>query len=203
MSPLPAMSSPGRDLYERLSPLAAYDEENDYAFAVLCGAIGAMWEQVAYLSEDRDERPGWAVMVDVETAPAYALPWLATHAGVKLTKGATEDVQRDEVRRRSGVARGRPASMRAKIATTLTGDNPSAQIIERAGGSAWQIVVRTRTDQTPDPAATFAAATSEKPGGDVLTHVVGDDVLWEEATLDWDAVDPGVTWDTVTLGDVT
>ncbi len=199
--PLSAMGSVALDLYERLAPLASLDPANDYAFACLCGAIGAMYQQVADLSEDRDDRPGWAVMVDVETAPGYALPWLAAHAGVKLTKGATEDVQRDEVRRRSGVARGRPASMIAKAKTTLTGTQ-EVRLTERAG-SAWQIVVHTRVDETPDPDATLAALMSEKPGGDVLTHIIGDAPLWGEATRTWSAVSAGVTWDNVTLSDVT
>lgn len=196
--PLPVMSPPGLDLYERLSPLAALDETNDFAFAVVCGAVGAMWAQVAYLSEDRDERPGWAVMVDVETAPVYALPWLAAHAGVKLTLGATEDAQRDEVRRRSGVARGRPASMIAKAQSTLTGAK-TVRLQERAG-SAWGIVVHTATAETPDPAATLAALMSEKPGGDILTHIVGDGVLIDEGTRTVDAA--SATIDAAVLADV-
>ncbi len=195
------MGSVAADLYGRLAPLAALDEDNDHAFAVLCGAIGAMWQTVADLSEDRDGRPGWAGMSDVELAPGYALPWLATHAGVKLTQGATEDAQRDEVRRRSGVARGRPASMIAKAKTTLTGAQ-EVRLTERAG-SAWQIVVHTRVDETTDADATLAALMSEKPGGDVLTHIVGDAPLWGEATRAWSAVSAGVTWDNVTLSDVT
>jgi hypothetical protein len=193
------MGSVGVELYEANEPLAYADELNDWALAALCESIGAMWQAVADLSEDRDGRPGWAVLVDVETTPDNALPFLAQIPGVKLTHGATAVVQRDEVRRRSGQARCRPASMRLEAEPTLTGTQ-SVRILERVT-SAWTLTVITRTSETPDPAATLAALMRQKVGGDVLTHIVSDAPIIDEGTRTIDAA--AGTIDTATVANIT
>lgn len=181
MSQAPVMGTVGEALHDALLPLAYADEDNGYVFAHLCEAIGLMYQQVADLSEDQDDQPGWAALVDVELAPDYALPWLAQIPGARITAGAPGDVVRGEVRRRSGQARGRPASMIARAQTTLTGAR-TVRLLERAGGFAWRLTVLTRTSETPDPAATLAALMSEKPIGIVLTHVVSDAPIVDEIT---------------------
>lgn len=197
--PLPAMNSVGADLYDRLAPLASLDAANAYSFAHLCNAIGLAWLQVADLSEDRGARPGWAGLVDVETSPANALAWLAQIVGIHVTKGATEAVQRAEVRRHAGAARGRPASMIAEVQATLTGTK-TVRLLERTS-SAWTFTVITRTSETPDPAATLAAAMRQKPGGDVLTHIVSDAPVIDEGVR---TIDAGAgTLDGATVADVT
>jgi hypothetical protein len=200
VSPLPAMGSIGAELYAANEPLAYADPSNDYGLAVLCGAIGAMWQAVADLSEERDGRPGWANLVDVETSPTDALPWLAQIPGVELTAGATPAQQRDEVRRRSGQARCRPASMRDEAKLTLSGTNPQVRIVERTT-SAWTLTVITRTSETPNPAATLAALLRQKVGGDVLTHVVSNAPIIDEWTRTLDATTAVI--DSLTIADVT
>jgi hypothetical protein len=199
MSPVPAMGSIGTELYEANESLAYADADNDYAFAVLCGAVGAMWQAVADLSEDRDGRPGWAVLVDVETSPADALPWLAQIPGVDLTQGAPALQQRDEIRRRSGQGRCRPAAMREEAAPTLSGTK-TIRILERAS-SAWTLTVITRTSETPNPAVTLAALLRQKVGGDILTHIVSDAPIIDEWTRTINATT--ATIDSLTLADVT
>lgn len=141
------MGSVGSELYEALAPLAGKDEANGYALAHICEAVGRMRQLVSDLSEDQGNRPGWTGLVDVETSPAVALPWLAQIPGVKLTKGASEDVQRDEIRVRAGQARGRPAAMIAKVKATLSGTQ-TVRLIERAG-SPWRIEIIVRPDEAP------------------------------------------------------
>lgn len=199
MSPMPAMGSIGAELYAANEPLAYADPINDYALAILCGAIGAMWQQVADLAEERDGRPGWSPLVDVETSPGYALPWLAQIPGVQLTTGEAEAEQRDEVREHAGEARGRPASMRAAGAKTLTGTK-TVRIVERTT-SAWTLTAITRTSETPSPAATLAALMSQKVGGDILTHVVSDAPVIDEWTRTINATT--ATIDSLTVADVT
>jgi hypothetical protein len=193
------MGSVGAELLDANEPLAFDDPANGWAFGHLCQAIGLMWQEVADLSEDRGSRPGWAALVDVETAPADALAWLAQIPGVKLTLRATEAAQRDEVRRASGQAVGRPASMIAKAQTTLTGSK-TVRLVERSS-SAWQITVITRTTETPNPAATLAALMSEKPGADILIHVVSNAPVIDEGTRTIDAA--AGTIDTATLANIT
>lgn len=197
--PLPVMQSVGADLYDRLAPLAALDEANDFAFAHRCEAIGRAWQAVADLSEDRDGRPGWAALADVETAPANALEYLSQIVGIHVTKGATEAVQRAEVRRHAGAARGRPASMIAEVQATLTGSK-SVRLIERTS-SAWTFTVITRTSETPDPTATAAAIERQRPGGDIVTHIISDLALIDEWTRDIDATTANI--DVLTPADVT
>lgn len=199
MSPVPAMGSVGAELYDANHALAYADLENDYALAILCEAIGLMWQPVADLVEDRDGRPGWAVLMDVETTPAYAVPWLAQIPGVQLTRGISEADQRQEVRLRSGEARCRPASMRAAAEATLTGTR-TVRILERTS-SAWTLTVITRTSETPDAAATLAALMSQKAGGDVLTHVVSNSPIIDEGTRTINA--SSSTIDAATLADIT
>jgi len=200
VSPVPPLGSVGAELYDANHALAYADELNDYALATLCEAIGRMWQEIADLAEDRDGRPGWAVLVDVDTAPANALPWLAQIPGVQLTRGITEAQQRDEIRMRSGEARCRPASMRAAAEATMTGSPPSVRILERTT-SAWTLTVITRTAETPDPAATLAALMSQKVGGDILTHVVSDAALIDEGTRTINA--SASTINAATLADIT
>lgn len=197
----PVMSTAGQELYDALFQLADDDEANGWALAHVCNAIGEMRQRAMDLFEDRDGFPGWSQLFDVERCPGYALPFLAQVAGTKVTVGASEEQQRDEVRRRAGQARGRPASLISAVQATLTGDK-TVRLVERAGGSAWQVVVVTRTSETPDSAATLAAALSQKPGGIVLTLVVSDDPIWFEATLTYADV-TGTAWEDLTVGDVT
>lgn len=197
---IPSLGSVGAELYDALAPLAYDDENHGYALAHVCEAIGRMWQQVADLAEDRDGRPGWATLLDVETCPGWALPWLAQIPGARITTGAPENLQRDEARRRSGQARGRPQTMIDAARATLTGTR-TVRLIERAGGSAWQIVAITRTTETPDPAATLKALMAEKPGGDLLTHIVSDAPIIDEITVEID--DLGEAIDDLTLAGVT
>lgn len=195
----PALGSVGAELYAANEPLAYADPGHDYALAVLCGAIGAMWQDVADLAEERDGRPQWAALVDVETSPDYALPWLAQIPGVKLTAGATAEQQRDETRRLSGQARCRPQSMKDEAAPTLSGTK-TVILLERTS-SAWTLTAITRTAETPDPAATLAALLRQKVGGDVLTHIVSDAPIIDEGTLTINAATG--TIDTATVADIT
>lgn len=66
--------------------------------------------------------------------------------------------------------------METEAAATLTGGRAA---VVRVGFDAstetvsqWHVTLFTRTDQTPDPAATFAAAGRLKPAGMLLHHVV-------------------------------
>ncbi len=197
--PGPLLDTVAAELYAANSNLAHDDEANGWALAHVCIAIGLMWQGVADIVEDRDGHPGWSAIVDVDRAPMSGLAWLAQRIGVGLTVGAPEAVQRDEIRRRSGEATGRPASMVAKAQTTLTGTK-TVRLIERSS-SAWTLTAITRTSETPDPAATLKALMSEKPAGLVLDLVVSDAPIVAEFTLTVDGLTEAI--DDFTLGGVT
>jgi hypothetical protein len=196
----PILGSAAQQLYDSLWQLAGEDQANDWALAHLCNAIGAMRQRAVDLFEDRDGLPGWSQLFDVERCPAYALAFLGQIAGVTVTAGASEDIQRDEVRAKAGKDRGRPASTVRKVKATLEGTK-TVRVIERVGGSAWRHQIITLTAETPDPAATFAAMLSDKPEGDIFEHLVTDDVLIDEGTRSIDTATG--TIDTATLADIT
>lgn len=202
---MPVMGSAGAELYAELWQIADnLDETYDYVLAKVCEALGKMRQQSMDLFEDREVdghlRAGYSQMLDVERAPVAVLPYLAQFVGAAVTVGAPEEQQRDEVRRKAGQARGRPASLISAVQATLTGDR-TVRLIERVGGNAWQVVVITRTAETPDAAATLKAALSQKPIGIVLTHIVSDAPIVDEMTLTIDGLTEAI--DDLTVGGVT
>lgn len=197
---MPVMCSEGQALYDAVWQLAGEDEANDWALAKVCNAIGMMRQRAADLYEDRDGLPGWSQLFSVDRCPAYALPFLAQVAGTTVTVGAPEEVQRDEVRRHAGSARGRPASIIAAVQATLTGTK-TVRLLERVGGNAWRFTVVTRTAETPDAAATYKAILSQKPLGMIATHIISDAPIIDEGTETIDASTGNI--DTATLADIT
>lgn len=191
----PAVGSFAQALYEQLEPLAYADEENDWALLLLCGAIGLLFQPVEDVVRDQGDAPGWSQLVDVDRCPDDFLPWLAQLVGVRVDLGASAQLQRDRIRSTDGFKRGTLAAFKAAPLPYLTGSK-HVFVAERAG-SAYRVVVTTRADETPDPAAVEAALLEQKPAGLVLDYSTVTGEVWDEATagLAWDDVDPGVTWD--------
>jgi len=198
------MNLGGAELYEELWQLADdLDEPRGYVLAHVSNALGLMRVAAMDLFEDRDGRPGYSQMLDIERLPASAgFGYLGQIVGVKPTVGAPDEQQRDEVRRRAGKDRGRPSATIAAVKAVLTGSK-SVRIVERVGGSAWRHYVITRTDETPDVPAVLAAIAAGKPEGDIIEHIISDAALWSEGVLAWNAVGSGVLWGDVEPADVT
>lgn len=179
----PALGSAGQEAYDRLEPVADRDAENGYALAWLCAAFGAMFDDVNDLVRDRNDRPGWAIAVDVDETPSYLLPWLAQFVGVTLTAqlaGETDlayDARmRDRIKSTDGFRRGSPGAVIGAVQQVLTGTK-KVYLTERFG-SAYRIRVTTLASETPDPSAVLPAALKGgKPAGivmDAITIVGGD-----------------------------
>jgi Carbohydrate binding domain len=135
--------------------------------------------------------PAWAVVMDVDTAPFKALPWLAQFVGVTIPNQGPEETDIDYdarvrayIKATPGFSRGSPDALIAAVQQTLTGAK-TVYLRERYGG-AYRMEVVTITSQIPDPAATLRAILSQKPAGIVLTHsvVAGQDfqILYETHT---------------------
>jgi len=145
----------------------------DESLLAFCRALLHPLERTSALIRDSDAGPGWSALLDPSRAPASALPYLAQFVGVRVTRGAASGQQREEIVNAAGFRRGRPASIVAAVAATLTGDR-TVILTERVDGEAYQLLVQTYTDQTPDAAAAEAAARAQKPAGIVLTFEVVD-----------------------------
>lgn len=191
----PEVGSYAEALYEQLAPLAYADEENDWALLLLCEAIGRLFQPVEDLVRDQGDDPGWSQLVDIDRCPDAFLPWLAQLVGVQIDVGTSADVQRERIRSTDGFRRGTLAAFKAAPLPHLTGSR--RVFVEERAGSAYRILVTTRADETPDPAAVESALLEQKPAGIVLDYSTVSGEVWDEVTggLTWDDVDPGVTWD--------
>jgi hypothetical protein len=198
----PIVSDTAELLYDELAVTQPQDEAAGWPLLILLAAVATAMGELPDVVRDTDDGPGWTSLMDPDRCPAFALPYLAQFAGVRLTQGASEDEQRAEIANPPAFQRGTLAAMTAAAKRTLTGDDPFILIIER-NGSPYRIGAVTRTTQTPDPAVTLAALLSQKPAGLILTHTVSDDALIDEGTRTIDAVDVAVTIDAAVTADIT
>lgn len=167
------------ELYDAVAPLAYADADHGYALLHYCEAIGRTLEQVdRYVRDDEAlGLPGWGILLDVDNAPAEALPWLAQFVGVQLVAGHTTEQTRLRIRETDGFARGTPAAIRGAARQYLTGTK-TAEVRERYDAdnpgvdSPYHLSVFTYPDETPDPAAVVRALLEQKPAGIVLKHLV-------------------------------
>lgn len=182
--PKPDASPAALELYAALEPaFTRGDEERDWISLKICTAIVAgkldlLW---SYLIDDEDNLPAWAAVLNPETAPAEALPWLAQFGGAVLTPEMDEEARRKAIQVPEAFSRGRPASLEAVAKRRLTGTK-TVIITERYTNNAWRLRVETIEAETPEPEETEADIIRyQKPVGIVLffnTRVVWD---WGEA----------------------
>lgn len=111
----------------------------------------------------------WESILDPYETPTEALGWLAQFDGTVIEPSWTEQEIRDAIARPDGFARGTPAAMMDAARRTLTG-NKYVLLVERFGGNAYHIFMRTLDAETPDEAATRAAILSKKPAGLILDY---------------------------------
>jgi hypothetical protein len=172
----PPVGSVALEMYPSIpGPWRVGDEARGWATLHLCQAIGLQQQVVHDIAIDtEDGHVAWSVLLNVERCPDWALPWLAQFRGVRIPRWVTDvEAQRDWIRDVDGQRRGRPASLAAAVASTLTGAK-TVVVRERYHNgvdptAAW-ITVRTRTSETPDAARTAAVAEEAKLGGLLLDY---------------------------------
>jgi hypothetical protein len=174
--PEPVNSPWGARLRERTQPLQPDDDQYGWAHAILCEALAQPFLQVAELTDPEDPMPPWGPLFDVDSCPAWALPWLAQAVGAVVSADVDEESARASIKAVAGQAAGTTRSMYSAMLPTLTGDAPTVFFRER-DGSAYRLEVVTLTSETPNPTATLNALLMFKPGGLVLAfrQVVGWD----------------------------
>jgi hypothetical protein len=133
---------------------------------------------------------------DVNLVPAW--PY-APQPHMETTEEWAE-YARDAIRRQGGRQRGTPDAILSATEDTLKGAKV-ARLLERVGGNAYALELITRPSETPNPAATLAAAMAQKPAGMSLTHTLTEGVIINEGTRTIDTSTG--TIDAATLGDVT
>lgn len=195
----PALSGLGAQLYADLAPLAYADAENGSPLATFCGALGTLLQPVDDLARGTAAGPGWSELVDVDRAPAVALPWLAQFVGVRLDPSLDDDQQRTQIRSETGMLRGTVAAIRATAAKLLTGSQ-TVIILERAP-DPYSFTVITYTSETPDSAAVLAALEAAKPAGLILTYLTVSGQVWAQLIANYatwaDVIAAYPTWQDV------
>jgi hypothetical protein len=142
------------------------------------GAIASMFDQIeTYARDQPDGRPGYAILMDPDTAPSEALGWLAQFVGVGLQDGLSDAAQRARIKSTDGFKRGTAGAIVGAAQQYLTGTktvilrerDPSVDV---ANGGAYGFTVLTYASETPDQAAVLAALTAQKPAGLLMQYNV-------------------------------
>lgn len=166
--PKPPVSQATEDIYSDLTPLTEEDEDNNWHLILFLEAIMAtLVEDVRAWVADRDNMPGWAVLLNVDEAPGESLPWLAQFIGAIFTVGMSEEDQRLTIKTPNNHLRGRTTSIVKAAQRTLTGTQV-VYVKERFGFNedhAYRLFIRTYDSQTPDEDAVRADILTQKPGG--------------------------------------
>lgn len=144
--------------------------------------------------------------LDAQAADAAWLPWLAQLLGVRLVAGLTEVETRDAVSSgSSGWRAGTKAAVAAAAQSVLTGtryakvyDHSTSTGAGLGTASEWDVLVVTRSSETPDPAVVLDAIVRKraKPAGVVLHHQdYESDWAALEALGSWNAIEALGSWD--------
>ena len=179
----PVVSQSAEDLYEILKPLAFADSLYDYPLLKMCEAT------VGRIQLVRDYGTDWSIVVNIDTTPEAALPWLAQFVGVTIPPEMLANAMREYVKATPGFKRGSPGAMVAQVQQLLTG-NKTVIFRERWGG-AYFLSVRTYINETPSEANVLDALMAQKPAGIILDYDAVAGQEWQQLFEDhatWQAV---------------
>jgi len=164
----PAVAQATDEIYEDLTPLTEEDEVNNWHLILFLDAIMAtLIEDVRSWVADRNNMPGWAVLLNVDEAPPEGLPWLAQFIGAIFKVGMSEEDQRLTIKTPNNHLRGRKSSIVKAAQRTLTGTQ-LVVVRERFGlaeDHPYRLFIRTYDAQTPDESVVLADIMAQKPGG--------------------------------------
>jgi hypothetical protein len=166
----PEVGSVAELVYESLYPLNVDDETNDWPLLKFINSLTTPSLQTLYdWTSDREDMPGWAMLMNADLAPVQALPWLAQFAGVEFPDTFTEEQQRAAIKHHNGFKRGTISGMVGTAQNLLTGSR-SVSTHERDTGSAWHLLMRSRDTETADEQLVRDALEAFKPGGIILDY---------------------------------
>lgn len=175
MSTPPDMGQVAQDLYDELEPLAYDDENQGWALAHFCGAIGVGLEEIAELvRSDENGNEGWSAFADPARCPTSFLYTLAQWAGVRYPYRMAEGDLRALIGPHApAVWRGtRDAIINA--VRRYIGPDGSLYFEERADGDPYAIRIFTYAFDTPAEAEAMIRneLLGEIPAGLILDYEV-------------------------------
>ena len=162
-----------------------------------CQALGAPLEPIYELVRERDDAAPWAILLDPDECPAFALPYLAQFVGVVITPEMDEEQIRNEIREPTGWKRGQTEAIKIAIRRTLTGENPLV-IVKPRTPEVGHHYIRTLLSETPDPARTEAVVRAAVPAWEKLDYAAFVGMTWADVIAkhaDWaDVISDNPTW---------
>lgn len=161
----PVLAEQAGRVYQQLAPIARQDSQYGYPFAHLVAALMGPIEQAALWTADNERGTGYGDLLDLNTAPYEALPFLGLYNGIIIVDGTPDDEARRLIGEARGLHAGSLGDLISDVKTTLIGAQ-AVRVYPRVPGP-WEVEVVTRTSETPDPTATQAAASNaaRKPAG--------------------------------------
>lgn len=199
MSSPPPVTQIAQDAYDWLSPIQADDAARGYPLLAFLGGIGEMFREVEQLVRARPGRDPWQQAFNIDACPDFQVAWLGQMVGQRVSASDTPDAQRAQIKAQGGFKRGRPSTLVANVQATLTGMQ-RVQLIERSA-DAWTMTIVTDPTETPNTAATNAAAQSAKAAALVLTMLQSSTPFWFQGSRTFAAA-PN-TFASATLSQVT
>lgn len=189
-------------LYEELAVTQPGDNQRGWPLLIILGAFGTMMGRVAEVVRDNAQGFGWTMLLDPARCPAWALVWLSQFAGVrrKVEAAPDEATQRALITSPPTFSRGTRGAIKAAVALTLTGTR-TVRLVSPVDGNPYRRAVITAPAETPDPAATAAAALSQTPFWVLEEDYVSARPLLMEYTRPLSAIT--ATIGAATLADVT
>lgn len=171
----PTISEPAEQLYSWCDPaFTVHDTEaNDYPLAKLCHALTLGVVPFWLIAQTN-----WAAIFDLEQVPDEALDYLGQFVGSQFLPETTPAQKRELIANPTGFERGTVEALYKATRVFLTGSK-SVILIERAGGDAYHLYIRSILSETPDEALVRNAILNVKPAGLVLDYdaVTGPDYL--------------------------
>jgi hypothetical protein len=186
--PEPAFSTFVERLYDALPEhYRTADEAQNWALkrylALLgdqAGAVEILLDRANFFPKDEAGAPGdTSDLVNPDFADAAWLEWLAQLVGARVEPKMTEQEKRDAIETASsGWRAATKAAVEDAAKTALTGTkhaevkDHSTDVSAVGAAGQWDVLVVTRTSETPDPAAVLLAISTKgaKPAGVKLWH---------------------------------
>lgn len=189
------MSLLGRFL-ARVAPI----DVGDVTLSAMVQAITGPGELLDTVAREQTGYAAYGQVMDPDVAPSGVLGWLGQFAGVTFLPSDTEAQQRARIKAAAGFYRGTPQAMINEVKPTLTGTQ-YASVLQQVGSARWAMTLVTLSAETPNAAATYAAALRQKPAGINLTHTVATGALIDQGTRTINA--GAATINTAVLADIT
>lgn len=172
----------------------------------LAGACAQLGDVDRLIDRFDTELVGTSALTDPRVADVAWLPWLAQLVGVTLAPSLTSAEMRDAVRfASSGWRAGTKSAVADAVKTELIGTR-YAKVYDHSvnspgDGGVWDVLIITRTTETPNVAAVLAAAIRRgaKPAGVVLRHRAYE-AAWDTVTATyptWAALEGAGSWDRI------